>query len=55
MGEIKIFLPNFANLSFLYIFYMQSYQRYRSSGCGYIYIYIMKVINKYILQKETKN
>ena len=30
---------------------MQSYQRYRISG----YTYIMKVINEYILRKETKN
>ena len=30
---------------------MQSYQRYRSSG----YTYIMKIINEYILKKETKN
>ena len=30
---------------------MQSYQRYRYSG----YAYIMKIINEYILQQETKN
>ena len=30
---------------------MQSYQRYRSSG----YTYIMKIINEYILRKETHN
>ena len=30
---------------------MQSYQRYRSSG----YTYIMKIVNEYILKKETKN
>ena len=30
---------------------MQSYKRYRNSG----YTYIMKVINEYILRKETKN
>ena len=30
---------------------MQSYHRYRNSG----YTYIMKVINEYILRKETKN
>ena len=30
---------------------MQSYQRYRSSG----YTYIMKIINEYILKKETSN